>query len=173
MLKRFNRRWAMPNHQTFDINCIHNFIGRYIKKDILSIDPFANTNKFAKITNDLDPDIATDYTLDALDFVRLFSDGTIDLVLFDPPYSSRQVSEHYKRLGRTVNSQTTQGSFWKKIKKEISRVVTPGGWVLSFGWNSNGIGKTNGFQLIEILLVAHGGIHNDTICVAEQKISMF
>jgi len=40
--------------------------------------------------------------------------------------------------------------------------------VISFGWNSGGIGKTNGFEILEILLVAHGA-HNDTICTVERK----
>ena len=43
------------------------------------------------------------------------------------------------------------------------------GIALSCGWNSGGIGKTNGFKLIEILLVPHGGIHNDTIVTVEGK----
>jgi hypothetical protein len=56
------------------------------------------------------------------------------------------------------------------MKNEIARIVKPGGTVLSFGWNSNGVGKNRGFEIIEILLVAHGGQHNDTICIAEKKL---
>ncbi len=44
------------------------------------------------------------------------------------------------------------------------------GIVISFGWNTNGIGKTKGFEIIEILMVAHGGSHNDTICTVERKL---
>jgi hypothetical protein len=40
---------------------------------------------------------------------------------------------------------------------------------ISFGWSSNGIGKTLNFEQLEILIVAHGGIHNDTICTVERK----
>jgi hypothetical protein len=84
--------------------------------------------------------------------------------------SVRQVSECYKKFDRTVNKETTQSSFWSNLKKEIKRITKKDGLVLSFGWNSNGIGKTNGFKLIEIKLVSHGGPHNDTICTVEQKI---
>lgn len=42
--------------------------------------------------------------------------------------------------------------------------------VISFGWNSNGIGKTKGLEIIEILIVAHGGQHNDTICTVERML---
>jgi len=56
------------------------------------------------------------------------------------------------------------------MKTEITRIVKPSGTVISFGWNSGGIGKTNGFKIYRILLVPHGGIHHDTICVVERKI---
>ena len=41
--------------------------------------------------------------------------------------------------------------------------------VITFGWNSGGIGKKYGFEIIRILLVPHGGWHNDTICTVEVK----
>lgn len=166
---KITREWAMPNKQTFDIKPIKEFISRYNLEGV-SIDPFANKNRLALITNDLDPQYDCDFNLDAKDFLASFEDNSVDLVFFDPPYSPRQVSECYKSLGKTVNMKTTQASFWSDMKKEIARIVRPGGIVLSFGWNSMGIGKNRGFEMVEILLVPHGGHHNDTICVAETKI---
>lgn len=66
--------------------------------------------------------------------------------------------------------QTTQGSFWTKLKSKIAHIIKPNGIVVSFGWNSNGIGQVLGFELIEIMLVAHGGAHNDTIVTVERKL---
>ena len=97
-------------------------------------------------------------------------DSTIDTVLYDPPYSPRQVSECYRRLGRTVNMETTQSSYWSRQKEEISRVVKVGGIVITCSWNSGGIGKKYGFEIEEILLVAHGEHHNDTIVVVDRKV---
>lgn len=166
----FNRVWEMPNSNTFDIRCINKLIMKYLDPKKFSIDPFANKNRLATVTNDLDPDMKANHCMDALDFIKTFPDKSVDMVLYDPPYSPRQVSECYKKLGRTVDMKTTQASFWGNLKKEITRVIKPGGIVISFAWNSNGIGKTKGFAIREILLVAHGGAHNDTICVVEQKI---
>ena len=45
-----------------------------------------------------------------------------------------------------------------------------GGAVITFGWNSGGIGKSNGFEISEILMVAHGGWHNDTICTVDVRL---
>lgn len=83
--------------------------------------------------------------------------------------SPRQVSESYKKLGMTVNMETTQASYWTKQKKEIARVVKPNGIVITTCYNSGGIGKKNGFSIEEILLVPHGGAHNDTILVVDRK----
>ena len=165
-----NRVWAMPNKNTFSIKPIKELIYKYHNNNLISIEPFANSSKIGIITNDLDPDFDTDYHLDALDFLKLFDNNSIDIIYYDPPFSPRQVSECYKKLGMTVNMETTQSSFWGNLKKEISRITKPGGIVISFGWNSNGIGKINGFEIIEILMVAHGGNHNDTICTVEKKI---
>ena len=134
------------------------------------VDPFANANKLATITNDLDPQYDTDYHLDALDFLKQMKDNSADLVLYDPPYSPRQVSESYRLLEMSVNMATTQSSYWSKQKREIARIVKQGGYVISCAWNSGGIGKKYGFEIQEILLVAHGGWHNDTIVTVERKV---
>lgn len=162
------RKWSMPSKNTFDIKPIRELIDNEITVG-LWIDPFANKNKIATITNDLNPDFDTDYHLDALEFLKLFDDNSVDGVLYDPPYSPRQVSECYKGFGYEVTQQTTQASFWSNQKKEISRIVKKGGKVIAFGWNSGGIGNKYGFEMKRILLVPHGGYHNDTICTVEIK----
>lgn len=162
------RKWAMPNKNTFSIKPIKELILNE-KTDGIWIDPFANTNKIAEITNDLNADYNTDYHMDALDFLKMFDDNSIDGVLYDPPYSPRQVSECYNDVGYNVTWDTTKASFWSNHKKEISRILKVGGKVITFGWNSGGIGLTYGFTKTKILLVPHGGWHNDTICTVEIK----
>lgn len=85
-------------------------------------------------------------------------------------YSNRQVSECYKKLDRTVTKTDTSSKYFSNFKKEISRITKKGGYVITCGWNSNGIGKKYGFELIEVLLVAHGGAHYDTIVTVERKL---
>ena len=65
--------------------------------------------------------------------------------------------------------ETQNARLYKRVRDALDRVMLPGGVVLSFGWQSAGMGIGRGYKLIEILLVAHGGGHNDTICVAERK----
>lgn len=72
---KFERIWAMPNKNTFDILPIKNLINAEVDLTKIWIDPFANKNKIATITNDLNPNFNTDYHLDALDFLKLFEDS--------------------------------------------------------------------------------------------------
>ena len=165
---QINRKWCMPNKNTFDIKPIKEVIDKYMVTGVI-IDPFANKNKIATITNDLDEQYDTNYHMDATDFLKMFEDNSVDMVLYDPPYSPRQVSECYKNLGKAVNMQTTQTSYWSNQKKEIGRILKPNGIVITCGWNSGGIGKKYGMEIQEILLVPHGGWHNDTIVTVERK----
>jgi hypothetical protein len=164
------REWAMPDHNTFSIKPIAEWIEQTTNDLVpgVVIDPFARGSRIATITNDLNPDFDTDFNMDALDFLKSFDDDSVDQVLFDPPYSPRQLKECYNDIGQTLHD--TKSSVWSNWKKEIARITKPGGYVLSFGWNTVGIGKTRGFEIRDILLVCHGGMHNDTICVREVKL---
>ena len=94
-----------------------------------------------------------------------------DLVIFDPPYSPRQISECYKEAGIECGMKETQNSvLYSRVKDAIFPVLSNNAFVLSFGWNSAGMGKKHGFEQIEIMLCCHGGAHNDTICLAERKL---
>lgn len=166
---RIERIWSMPNKNTFEIPPIKALLEEEVDLSKYWIDPFANRNKIASVTNDLNLEYDTDYHLDALDFLKLFEDASVDGVLYDPPYSPRQVSECYNDVGYTVTWDTTKASFWGNHKREISRIVKIGGKVITFGWNSGGIGYKFGFEIERILLVPHGGWHNDTICTVEVK----
>jgi hypothetical protein len=163
------RKWAMPNKNTFDIKPIKDFITKVDFNNKKSIDPFANKSKIANITNDLNPEFNCDYCLSADKFLKLFSAESIDIVLYDPPFSSRQMKEAYNSIGINFSIHEAKSSYLSACKKEIERILKPGGICLSFGWNTNGIGGKT-MKILEILIVAHGGLRNDTLCVMEKKI---
>jgi hypothetical protein len=68
----FSRVWEMPNKNTFDIKCVNKLIHKYLKTEpeYISVDPFANKNRIATFTNDLDPEMKCDCCMDALDFLQ-------------------------------------------------------------------------------------------------------
>ena len=168
------RYWEMPNSKTFKIKAFKDIIKKYANGRV--VDPFANEHSIKEylnnceyISNDLDSTYGCDYSLEANDFLKMFDECSVDVVLYDPPYSPRQVKEVYTSLDKTVTIQDTQASYWTSFKKEIARVLKPGGICISFGWNTNGIGMNNNFDIIEIAIVAHGGSKNDTLATVEIK----
>lgn len=170
---RFSRSWGMPNRNTFSVGPIGGFVQRYMARSSISIDPFARDNRWATETNDINPNTAADYHMDAADFcAEMARNGRrFDLAIFDPPYSPRQISECYSSFGRKVAATDTQNAaLYRGVRDALLPILTPDATVLSFGWNSNGMGAGRGFKIIEVLLVAHGAAHNDTICLAEQRI---
>jgi hypothetical protein len=73
-----------------------------------------------------------------------------------------------KKLDKINNK--LDNSYWSKCKKEIGRIMKINGKVISFGWNTNGVGKNNGFEKTRIVLIAHGSQHNDTLATVEVKV---
>ena len=164
-----NRIWAMSNSRTFRIKPIKDLLNRYIKDGMVVVDPFANESRFGTITNDLNTKYDTDYHLDALDFLKQFDDESVDMVLYDAPYSPRQVKECYDSIGIPVTANETKSSWRSKHLDEIARILKPNGICISFGWNTNGVGKKRGFEIVEILIVPHGSSKNDTLCTVDIK----
>ncbi len=161
-----NRIWAMPNRNTFKIKPIKNLINKYKNEDEYSVDPFANTSTVALVTNDINNNYDTDYNMDALEFLKTIKSGVVDKVYYDPPFSFTQSKRKYG----TSSALTTNQKYWSNVKKEIARILKVGGICISCGWNSGGIGKNNGFEIQEILLVPHGSGRNDTIVTVDKKI---
>jgi len=159
------RIWAMPNAWTFSIKPIRELLQEEVSPGNW-IDPYAGKNGklYAKFTNDL-----AQNGKDALDFLKEFTDNFADGILLDPPYSLRQVSEHYKKAGIKCTGWHTSAGYNSELKDEAARIIKPGGKVICFGWNSMGLGKNRGFKMTRILLVAHGGSKSDTICTVEIK----
>lgn len=157
----------MPNHETFKIRPIMALLKKY-EAGLNWLDPFAGANSPAEHTNDHNPAMPTKHHMEALAFAKKIR-GKYPGVIFDPPYSFRQISEHYKVIGKKATQQDTSMAFYEKVKSALCEKIAPGGYAISFGWNSNGFGKARGFEIVEIMLVAHGGSKNDTICVVEGK----
>lgn len=170
---KFSRVWAMPSRSTFNILPIRFFVKRYLANSTVSCDPFARNNLWATYTNDLNPETNAEYHMEAADFVNMLVDKgiTADLAIFDPPYSLTQVARSYNDIGLKFKGKENPTGGFPAVKDAFAKLLVDGGYCLSFGWNSVGMGKKHGFELEEILLVCHGGCRNDTICIAERKIA--
>lgn len=169
-----NREWAMPSPDTLSVAPIRSLANRYLRESQLSVDVFSRNCHLCKITNDLNPQTTAEYHLTAVEFLRVLKSDSVapDFIVFDPPYSSRQMLECYQSVGKQFTQRDGQvAGNWNEERNLIAEILTENGVVVSLGWNSNGIGLGRGFDLVEILIVAHGGAHNDTIVTVERKVA--
>lgn len=167
---KWSRAWAMPTADTFGCKPIGDFVRRHLQG--VSVDPFARNNRMATHTNDLNPNTSADFHMDAEEFLRMLAAEGVkaDCILMDPPYSPRQIIECYASAGLKAGMKDTQNAaLYARVRNAARALCKPGTVVLSFGWNSCGMGV--GFERQEIMLVAHGGAHNDTICLAEKMVA--
>lgn len=169
-----SRVWAMPNKNTFDILPIKNLLCRYlqdVRQKGVVVDPFANKSLWGTLRNDLNPDFDTQYHMDALKFLETLGSETADVVLYDPPFSIHQAVECYKSFGKDkLTTNVSSMRYWKLCKDNVARILKPNGIAICCGWTSQGMGKGRNFDMLEILLVAHGGSKNDTIVTVERKL---
>lgn len=170
---RFARVWAMPSGETFSIPPIGQLIKRYLREARVSVDPFARNNGWATYTNDLNPETSVQSHMPALKFLQMLKQCGIqaDLILFDPPYTIHQVKELYESIGIDfMQIDAQQAGVWSREKDLCYDLLSVGGVFIHCGYHSNGMGKSRDMEIEELLLVAHGRNHNDTIVTVERKL---
>ena len=164
----------MPNGDTFSVPPINDFVQSYLTASKISIDPFARNKRWSTHTNDLNPETQAEHHIDAEKFLLMLAAQGVkaDLIIFDPPYSPRQISECYKSVGLEVGMKETQSALlYQRVRDAIVPVATEDAIVLSFGWNTVGMGKRHGYEQIEIMLCCHGGAHNAPSVWRERALS--
>ena len=149
-----------PKKYTFEQPMLKLWTESWCKGKVLNL--FAGYTKLHcnEYRVDIDPLTKPDYCGDAYTFITT-TDLMFDTVVFDPPYNLRKSREKYQ--GRYIGNIT-------KIKNELPRIMNIGAYIIHFGYDSVGMGKTRGFKKIAVCLVCHNGDHDDTICLVEQKV---
>lgn len=107
---------------------------------------------------DLREDMVADWYGDALEFVTT-TDLKFDTIILDPPYGLRKSMTKYN--GATVSN-------YKLITSNLPRLMNKDAHTISFGYSSVGMGKSNGYEKIEVMLMCHGGAQHDTIAVIDK-----
>lgn len=159
----------MPSKWTFGIKAIRELLDKYSFGEGW-IDPFCGQKSTAEFRNDLDPsNTNAQYHMEALDFLNL-KDWEISGAVFDPPYSVTQISRAYKGIGLNFSATENPTGGFPKVKKRLAELLKQGQYCISFGWNSGGLGKKNGMEIIEVLVICHGGSIHDTLVTVEKKL---
>jgi len=154
-----------PNKWTFTQPKLKQWVEEWCDGKVLNL--FAGKVKLSKNVNecrvDISPEFNPIYCCDAYNFVQYAVENRrrFNTIVLDPPYNLRKAREKYD--GKYIGSFT-------KIKNLLSGILYPKGRIITLGYDSVGMSKSRGFRKIAICLVCHGGDHNDTIGLVEEKI---
>ena len=103
----------MPSPQTFTMRPVRQLLVRYIRSGTRVLDPFAGNSLVGTRTNDLNPLTRAQDHMEADDFFdKVRGEGVLyHVILFDPPYSPRQVQECYRGLAAESLKETPNKLF--------------------------------------------------------------
>jgi hypothetical protein len=165
------RIFEMPRKWTFQMPKLRAWVESRLQGDVLNMfggvtllsHPFAQGDGSGPwiITNDTNPDLVSDYKLDAYDLEAWTGlQAKFDTVVFDPPYTAFQAVKTY---GSKKAQEVTHA------RDVVEYVLRPGGRVISLGFNSTGMSESRGFTKESLLLVNCGGSHNDIVVLSERR----
>lgn len=153
---------ASPHRYTFRSKSIKKFIEKRCRGKVLNLFAGKTILNCDEVRVDIDRECPADYYMDAFEFVGMaINKGwKFDTIILDPPWNYRKAREKYG--GRWIGRLT-------RLKKELPKILNPGGIVISLGYNSGGMNSEE-FVKKEIALVYFGGDHNDAIILVEEYI---
>lgn len=169
----FTRVHQPPRKYTFEMPEVKEWVIKWCKGNILNLFAGKTVLNLKEIRVDKDPRLLLiDYDMDVVDFANHWINGRnnpdadiyypkFDTVIIDPPYNWRKAKEKYG--GRYIGQ-------YPILKDKLLEIITNDARVISFGYSSVGMSHIRGFKEIAILLVCHGGDHNDTIGLVEERI---
>ena len=163
---KFARSFGLQTKDTLRCKEAFSVVRKYLEGKKV-IDPFARNCEFAHpYTNDINPDTKAEDHLDVEEYLEYWNtfQEVFDGAIYDPPFSDRQAKEAYQQ---TTNLYTLGGKILR-IERSLGDLITPGGYVVKFGYNSNFSHKA--FECVEIKLVRYGGSMNDMIISVHKKM---
>jgi len=167
---KFSRKFTMPSCDTFSMAPLADLACEVIGPGNTVVDPFARNCRIGTICNDINPDTKAEYHMDAIDFLKTLKPDTADVVLVDPPYSPRQISECYKAIGRKFTMQDAHNAIFNKcIRKAVDRIAKQSAKIIWCGWSTVGMTEAMGWKLNQVLILTHGGGHNDTLITVWER----
>lgn len=117
------------------------------------------------LRNDIDKNTKAEKHLDVFKFLEKIPEESLDAVIIDPPFSFNQAAKHYKNsAGKCL------GVGWiPAVRREAGKKLKPGGIMICLGWDANGAGNKKLFDLIRVIVCAHGQARNATIMTIDKK----
>lgn len=173
-------------NEPFSMPVVQHLIHKTLKKiqgtrKVRIVDPFARNHRqkgCITVSNDLNPEIDCMYNLEMNDFGQLILEKVLqgelplfDMIFHDPPYSLRQLKDHYDNIGHDLKKWQTN-DMWGTGQDALAKCLKVGGYAISLGWHSHGYGKKRGFQKIGVYVIEQVATKDryDLIVTIEQKV---
>lgn len=112
------------------------------------------------LRNDLNPDRDADLHVDVCEIAKHVEPGSVDTVVFDPPFDDEQAEDKYDSL----RADDVLAAF-----EQFNELVRPGGCVITFGWNSWGMSSHPSFVREETVLFQRGPCLRDVIATVDRR----
>jgi len=175
------------SNEPFSMPVVQHIIKKTLKKinrsseKVRIVDPFARNHRqkgCITVSNDLNPKIDCMYNLEMNTFGELIKEKVLqgklpqfDLIFHDPPYSLRQLKEHYDNIGCELKRWQTN-DMWGTGQDALGDCLKVGGYAISLGWHSHGYGKKRGFQKVGVYVIEQVATMDryDLIITVEQKV---
>ena len=167
-MKFYYTNYTLPNKWTFEIPEIKRYLEDVCAgKKVLF--PYAGKTRIKSCkysrTIDINPDVLPDIVGDNKDVLleMVASKVKYDIIVLDPPFSHFQSHATYKLDGKKHIIMTI-------VRDCCDKLLRPKGLIITFGFNSVGMGKKRGYKKRELHVFCHGGNRNDTLMLVEQKV---
>ena len=150
-----------PKRYTFEQPELKRWVEKYCIGLVLNLFAGKTPLNVKEIRNDINPGMPADYHMDGYEFIKyaIKEEMKFDTVILDPPYNLRKAREKYNN---SIMSPM------KKIKDKLPNVISPGGRVISLGYDTVGMSHSRGFEKLALCVVCHSGDHNDTLVIVEK-----
>lgn len=175
-------------NQPFSNKHVRRILDRYIRhhnelnfpNGLVIVDPFARdsftTQLPSALTNDLNSDMPTNYHAEANDWCEWLLEehlgpGSVDLILFDPPYSLRLLKDHYDHEDIKLERWQTWNMFGR-AKAACAKLLKVNGHFISFGYTTRGLGRRKGFEKEQIHIFQSNKTPDsyDVLMTVERKV---
>lgn len=147
-----------PRRFTFEQPQLKKWVERWCKGKTLNLFAGKTILFCDEFRVDINKEMKADWYGDAYKFVKT-TKMKFDTIILDPPYNLRKAREKYQ--GKYIGLFT-------KLKNILIKIINENGRVISFGYDTTGMGKIRGFEKIAMCVVNHSGDHNDTLCLVEE-----
>ena len=151
---------SKPSKYTFDDLKIMKWVRGWCKGKVLNLFAGENIVDPDEYRVDLNKDLPNINHLGSADFFVKTTYLKFDTIILDPPFSERKAREKYD--GRYIGNIT-------KLKNELTRILNPGGRVITFGYQGRSMYDKRGYKRLAILMIDHMGDFNSTIGVVEER----